>query len=63
MKNYSDKLTKQQNEALARFEALTGAPVFGVTEFKRGEIDATSLWSQNKGWIECVWAEVQNIQF
>lgn len=63
LKKFSDKLTDQQNAALARFEALTGAPVFGIAEFERGEIDAAKLWGQNKAWLEGVLAEVQNIQF
>lgn len=63
LKKFSDKLTDRQNAALSRFEQLTGMAVFGVEEFERGEIDATTLWNQNKGWLEGVWADVQNIQF
>nr|WP_228857662.1 hypothetical protein [Pseudomonas syringae] len=62
-KVYSDKLTPEQNAALARFEQVCGMDPIELEAFEAGEITAYQLWRANIGWLESVWGEVQNIEF
>ncbi|MEB0222103.1 hypothetical protein [Pseudomonas sp. AB12(2023)] len=60
---YSEKLTVEQNQMLARFEARTNLrPVF-IHEFERGLFNAEKLWMANVGMIQTIADDVQNLEF
>lgn len=60
---YSDKLTAEQNDMLARFEARTNVPPVFIEQFERGLFSAEQLWKANVGMIRTILTDIEGYEF
>jgi len=60
---YSEKLTAEQNQMLARFEARTDVPPVFVEQFEQGLFSAEQLWKANVGMMRTILKDIEEYDF
>lgn len=60
---YSVKLTEEQNQMLARFEARTNLRPCFIHEFEKGLFTAERLWEVNVGMAQTIADDVRSLEF
>ena len=58
---YAEKATKEQREAMQKYEEISGFECIHQDELDSGELTFEEVWNKNIRWLEDMVADVINI--